>query len=111
MRVAAPLFPALLALALAACGGDDETTSSTMGASETSGAQGATGGSSELTASEFIAASIPDQIDAVQQAVDDNPACDGVDAAPGGDFQVGVAIDAASANPDTPISQIVADSC
>ena len=111
MRVAAALFPALLALALAAWGGDDETTSSTTGASVKWGARGATGGSSELTASEFIAASIPDQLDAVQQAVDDNPTCDGVDAAPGGDFQVGVAIDAASANPDTPISQIVADRC
>ena len=110
MRVAASLCAVLLAVAFAACGGDDETTSSTTGASGTSGAQGSAG-SSELTASAFIAASIPDQIDAVQQAVDDNPDCSGVDASPGSDFQVNVAIDAASADPDTPISEVVADSC
>jgi len=33
------------------------------------------------------------------------------DTSAGSDFQVGIAIDAASADPDTPISQIVADNC
>ena len=65
----------------------------------------------ELTASEFIEASIPDQIEAVTQAAEDNRTAPSVDTAPGSDFQVSVAIDAASADPDTPISEIVADNC
>lgn len=107
MRVAASLVAVLIAVAFTACGGDDETTST--GASGASGAQGPV--SADLTASAFINASIPDQIDAVQQAVDDNPDCRSVDASPGGDFQVNVAIDAASADPDTPITEVVAGNC
>jgi len=64
-----------------------------------------------MTASEFIAASIPDEIDAVTQAAEANPDCASADTSAGSDFQVGVAIDAASADPDTPISEIVADNC
>ena len=111
MRVAVSLFAVLLALVFAACGGgDDSSTTATTGASGASGAEGSTGGT-EMTASEFIDASIPDEIDAVQQAVDANPDCSGADASPGSDFQVSVAIDAASAAPDTPISEVVADNC
>ena len=109
MRRLIPLIAALLALGFAACGGDDETSSTT---SVTSGATGAQGGKGpELTASEFVQASIPDEIEAVKQAAEDNPDCAGADTAPGSDFQVSVAIDAASAEPDTPISEIVADNC
>ena len=109
MRRLLPLLAVLLALGLAACGGDDESTSTT-GATGTTGAQGLPGGA-ELTADEFIEASIPDQIEAVAQAAEDNPDCAKVDTAPGSDFQVSVAIDAASADPDRPISEIVADNC
>jgi hypothetical protein len=108
MRRLIPLAAALLALGFAACG-DDETTTTTDGATGATGAQGPPDG--EMAASEFIEASIPDEIEAVKQAVEDNPDCDGVDTAPGGDFQVSVAIDAASAEPDTPLSEIVADNC
>jgi hypothetical protein len=109
MRTLLSVTAVLLTITLAACGGDDETTSTT-GASGASGAQGATV-DANMTASEFIAASIPDELAAVDQAVADNDACSGVDTAPGGDFQVAVAIDAASAPPDTPLSEIVADNC
>jgi len=110
MRRLLALAATTLALSLSACGGDDSSTTATTGASGASGAAGATGGT-DMTASEFIDASIPDEIEAVQSAVDANPQCAGVDAKPGGDFQVNVAIDAASADPDTPISEVVADNC
>ena len=109
MRLLISLGAVLLALGFAACGGDDET-SSTGGATGTTGVQGIPGGA-ELTASEFLEASIPDQIEAVTQAAEDNPDCAKADTAPGSDFQVSVAIDAASADPDTPIAEIVADNC
>jgi hypothetical protein len=108
MRRLIPLMATLLALGFAACGSDDET-SPTTGATGATGAQGPSDG--DLSASEFIEASIPDEIEAVKQAVADNPDCGGVDTAPGSDFQVSVAIDAASAEPDTPVSEIVADNC
>ncbi len=103
-----PLTAILLALGFAACGGDDETTS-TPGPTGATGVQGPVDG--DMTAGEFIEASIPDEIEAVKQAAADNADCAGVDTAPGSDFQVSVAIDAASADPDTPISDIVADNC
>jgi hypothetical protein len=110
MRRLIPLTAVLLTLGLAACGGDDQTSSSStatpVGAT---GAQGA--GGNEMTASEFIDASIPDEIDAVTQAAEANPDCAAADTSAGSDFQVSVAIDAASADPDTPISEIVADNC
>jgi hypothetical protein len=110
MRRLIPLAAVLLALGLAACGGDDETSpSSTTTPAGATGTQG-TGGD-EMTASEFIAASIPDEIDAVTQAAEANPDCASADTSAGSDFQVAVAIDAASADPDTPISEIVAGNC
>ena len=109
MRRVVPLLAVLLALGLAACGGDDETSSATSTPTGATGAQSASGG--EMTASEFIEASIPDEIEAVTQAAEANPDCAGADTAGVSDFQVSVAIDAASAEPDTPISEIVADNC
>ncbi|HEY8001949.1 MAG TPA: hypothetical protein VID76_08440 [Solirubrobacterales bacterium] len=109
MRPVLPLVAVLIALSFTACGGNDETTLSTSGASGTSGAQGPA--NTDMTASEFIAASTTAQLDAVAQAAEDNPDCAKVDTAAGGDFQVNVAIDATTAAPDTPLSQIVADNC
>lgn len=104
-------------LFLAACGGDDETTSSSTAAG-TSGASGATGlensGSSSgiETAGDFIAASLPDEIAVVKEVVADNPdECSGVDDAAGEDFQVSVAVSAATVSPDTPISEVVIGEC
>ena len=110
MRTAAVLAAVVTALTLAACGGDETTPSTTAGASGATGPQ-STAGSPDLTAEEYLAASIPDQLLAVEQAVEDNQECSGVDTAPGGDFQVSVAIDAASADPDQPLAEIVAENC
>jgi hypothetical protein len=109
MRRLSVFSAVVLALSCTACGGDDETTSTSTGASGTSGAQGPA--NTDMTASEFIAASTTAQLDAVAQAADDNPDCAKVDTAAGGDFQVNVAIDATTAAPDTPLSEIVADNC
>jgi hypothetical protein len=109
MRRPLVLAALVLTLGLAACGGDDETTSTTAGASGPTGAQGVE--SEGMSAQEFIDASIPDQLAAVEDAVDANDECASVDTSPGGDFQVSVAIDAASAGPDTELSEIVAENC
>ncbi|HXV51782.1 MAG TPA: hypothetical protein VD765_01025 [Solirubrobacterales bacterium] len=109
MRCLAALTATFLALGFAACGGDDETTS-TAGASGATGAQ-STADTLDLTAGEYLAASIPDQLTAVEDAVEANPECAEVDTSPGGDFQVAVAIDAASADPDQALAEIVAENC
>jgi hypothetical protein len=97
-------------LSFTACGGDDDEEAATIGATGATGAQGVSAGT-DLTAEEYIAASIPDQVEAVKDAVAADSACEGVDAEAGGDFQVDVAIDAASTEPDTPLSEVVADQC
>jgi hypothetical protein len=98
------------------CGGDDETTTSAPPATTSAGAsdaeQTAGGASYDITAGEFIDASLPDEVEAVKDFVDDNPdLCGDVSAEGGGDFQVGVAIQAASVSPDTPLSEIVSQEC
>ena len=122
-RPTALIAAALVAasLALAACGGDDEdTTSAPATATTTSGATGATGSEDitsgdatyDITAGEFIDASLPDQVKAVQDYVDSAPdECGGVDAKAGGDFQVAVAISAASADPEEPLPDVILAEC
>lgn len=111
MRSAIALPTLLVALLVAGCGGGDDSTSSTpVGASGATGAQGSSGGSG-MTAKQFIDASIPDEVAAVQEAADANPACAGTNTDAGSDFQVTIAIEVTKADPNTPISQIVADNC
>jgi hypothetical protein len=114
-----------VSLGLAACGGDDDedTTGAATTATTTSGATGATGAtgaddtdgggaSYDITSEEFVAASLPDQVQAVQDYVADAPdECGGVDDKPGSDFQVAVAIAAASAEPETPLSDVILAEC
>ena len=103
-------LPIVLALlAFAGCGGDDSSTSSAGGSDTTSTQTASSGGG--MTAKEFIDASIPDQANAVKQLAGDNPDCADADVSPGSDFQVGVAISAAQASPDTPLSDVVAGQC
>ena|SRR5215208_5665016 len=109
MRRLIPLAAVLLTLGLAACGDDDET-SSTTGATGASGTAGPTTGS-EMTAGDFLKAPIPDQIEAVADAAEANPDCADADTSAGSDFQVGVAIDAAGTDPDTPLAEVVAGNC
>ena len=102
------------ALALGACGGDDDTTVPTMtaGATGATGAQDGAGATYDITAGEFIQASIPDQIKAVQDFVADNPdACANVDPKPGDNFMQGVAIAAASGDTGAPLSEIITQEC
>jgi ABC-type glycerol-3-phosphate transport system substrate-binding protein len=106
----------LAALALGACGGDDDeemTPTTTAGATGATGAQDTGGGASyDITAGEFIQASIPDQIKAVQDFVADNPdVCANVDPKPGDNFMQGVAIAAASGDTETPLSEVIPQEC
>jgi hypothetical protein len=64
-----------------------------------------------MTAAEFVDASIPDEVSAIKEAVKANPDCANVDASAGGDFQVSVAVNAATAAPDTPLTDVVAQTC
>src|SRR5215208_4403745 len=96
MRRLAATTAILAALALTACG-DDETTTTT---------------GTDMTAGEFIDASLPDEIKAVEDIVAANPdACGNVDPKPGEDFQVSVSVNAAQASPDTPLEDVVVDEC
>jgi hypothetical protein len=98
---------ALLSLSFAACGDDDqETLTGTTSSSGSSASGGIT------TAGAFLDASSSDQESAVEDAVSAaGSVCNGVDTKAHGEFQNGVAIDAASASPDTPLSQIVSGQC
>jgi hypothetical protein len=109
MRRLAALVLVLPALALAACGEEDTTSIPEI----PTGATGAGGpvDSSSMTVEESLGLSTADQLAAVEDAVDANPDCEGVDTSPGGDLQVAVAIDATVAVPDTPLADVVADRC
>ncbi len=101
---------ALLSLSFAACGDDNEET--LTGAADTTNSSGSTAKGGIATAGAFLDASIPDQVSAVGEAVSAaGSTCKGVDTKAGGDFQVAVATDAASAPPDTPLSEIVSGQC
>jgi hypothetical protein len=110
-----------LALALAACGGDDDdettatptTTAGATGATGATGAEGAPEGAAyDITAQEYLDASIPDQIKAMKEFVEDNPdECEGQDAEGGGNFPQGVGIAAATVEPDTPMSEVILQEC
>src|SRR5688500_11290338 len=125
-RLTALLAAAVVAasLGLAACGGDDDedtTTAATIATTTTeTGATGATGSDDttsgdatyDITTEEFVAASLPDQVQAVQDYVADAAdECGGDDDKPGSDFQVNVAIAAASAEPQTPLADVILAEC
>jgi ABC-type glycerol-3-phosphate transport system substrate-binding protein len=115
VRRAIAAITIVVALALSACGGDDdeETTPTTpAGATGATGAEDTKGASYDITAGEFIQASIPDQIKAVQDFVADNPdVCGNVDPKPGDNFMQGVAIAAASGDTETPLSEVITQEC
>ena len=100
---------ALLALPLTGCGDEDEDA--LTGATETQSTTGSGAGGGITTAGDFLEASLPDQVKAVEAEVAANPDCQGVDPKAGGEYQVAVAIDAASAPPDTQLSEIVGGQC
>jgi hypothetical protein len=111
MRRLAVLTAVLAGLALAACGDDDSDTTTTPAeapeATDTGGAAG-----SDMTAGEYMEASLPDEIKTVKDIVAANPdECADADPKPGGDFQVSVAIRAAEAAPETSLAEIVVAKC
>ncbi len=110
LRLAA-LALVIAGLALGACGDDEETAATTTGADAQTTDAGQAGARAEITAKQFIAASIPEQVHEVRRLVAEVPACGEVDASPGGDFQIAIAINAAQAKPETPLAEIVADQC
>ena len=90
------------ALALAGCGGGDDTTT----ADETQDSS-----APEQTAGQYVDASLPDEIKLVKQLAAANPdACSGIDAGKES-FIESVSISAATVAPDTPMSEVVADAC
>lgn len=99
-----------LVITLGACGGDDEEPQATTGATGVTGADGIFASEIE-TAGDYMDASIPDQGEAVQALAEADSDCEGVDTKLGGDFQVAVAIDAASAPPDTALAEVVSGQC
>jgi hypothetical protein len=113
------LIAVLVALALAACGGDDDDDTTATTPTTPAGATGATGAEDapegaayDITAQEYLDASIPDQIEAMKQFVDDNPdECEGKDAEGGGNFPQGVGIAAATVSPETPMSEVILQEC
>jgi hypothetical protein len=115
VRKALSISLVLAALALGACGGDDDeepAAPATTGATGATGADDTGGASYDVSAGDFIAGSLPDQIKAVEDYVADNPdACANVDPKPSENFMQGVAIAAASGDPETPVSEIIAQEC
>ena len=93
----------VLALGLAACGGDDETTT-------TSGTQGADSGG-EMTAGKFIDASIPDEVAAVQEAAEAAPSAQARTPTPAATSRSRWRSTPPRRTPDTPLSEIVAEAC
>ena len=99
----------LTVLGLLVLGGCSDEEDSPTGPGATGAQDVSTGGF--MTAKQFIDASIPDQAEEVKTIVGVTPECQGVEAKPGSDFQVGVAITAAQSRPSTPLEEIVADQC
>ena len=92
-----------MVLGAAGCGGGDDTTSTpAAGASGTSGPQGSGGG---MTAKEFVDASIPDEVNAVKEAVEAAGSPPLPTPARAATSRSTVAVDATTAAPDTPLDR------
>lgn len=100
------------ALTLAACGSDEDSTGTDSVATDATTFATASSSAGEMTAGEYMAASIPEMSQAVKDLVAEHPEeCEGIDPKDGGKFQQAFAIDAAMAPPDTPLSEIIGESC
>jgi hypothetical protein len=108
MRQLLTVLSLTAALAFAACG-DDEEEPATTGATGATGIEGAASGGI-ATAGEYLEASLPDEVEAIEDTASGESACEGVDFEKG-NFQVGVAISAAQVDPETPFPELVATEC
>ncbi len=92
---------AALALAVGACGGDDESSSTTSSAGDSAPA--------ELTAEEFIVELEADKQAHIEEVVAATPECEGLDA--DRDFLLTVTARATDLAPDEPINPVIVDAC
>jgi hypothetical protein len=99
---------AAAALALAACGGDDETTSATTATGAT-GPTGAAGAATGLTVAEFIAELQPQKQEILEQITAAAPECKGLEV--DNSFVLLVSAKAIDADQDAPIESIVTGEC
>jgi hypothetical protein len=99
---------AAAALALSACGGDDETTGATTATGAT-GPTGAAGSATGLTVAEFIAELRPEKQEVLEQITAAAPECKGVEV--DDSFVLLVSAKAIDADQDAPIEPIVAGEC
>ncbi len=98
-------------LTLAACGGDDGGDSTATDSTDATTSTSASAAAGEMTAGEFMEASLPDEVTAIKQLVAEHPEeCEGI-SLKGDTFYEAFAIDAAMASPDTPLSEIIGPSC
>ena len=96
------------ALALAGCGGDDDEPADSGG----TGAQGASGAepsTTDITAEEFLAKLLPEKELAVEGVVASEPECEGVNVEPA--LILVLSDEAANADPDTPLTELVEEEC
>lgn len=113
-RIPLAVLAAGAVLVLAACGGDDGdgTDATTEQAATTTSVQTTSANPDEMTAGEYMAASIAEMTRVVKELVAEHPdECEGIDPKAGGKFQQAFAIDAAMASPETPLSEIIVESC
>ena len=97
---------AVAILALSACGGDDETTTSATGAT---GATGASGATPDITVGEFIAELQPQKAEILEELVAATPKCENVDVDSG--FVLLISANAIDADQRAPLDSIVTGEC
>ena len=111
--IAAPARPRLAvalaatALSLAACGGDDEESTATSGATGATGAQGAV--ATDITVGEFIAELQPQKQEILEELTASEASCENVDVDNG--FVLLISAKAIDADPGSPLSELVAEEC
>jgi len=93
---------------IAGCGGDDDEASDS-GATGAQGATGAAGSATDITAGDFLPKLLPEKEVAIEAVVATEPGCKGLSVEPS--FVLVVSDAASKADPDTPLSELVAAEC
>jgi hypothetical protein len=99
---------AALGLAFAGCGGDDDEPAN-AGATGAQGTSGAESVSADITSEEFLAKLLPEKQIAIEGVVATAAECEGVKVEPS--FVLVVSDAASSAEPDTPLTELVTAEC
>lgn len=98
---------AVAAIALAGCGGDDE--SADTGATGAQGASGVEGAGADITAEEFLLKLLPEKEVAIEAVVATAPECEGAKVEPS--LVLVVSESASEADPRTPLTDLVVEEC